>query len=77
MIIFSKIMKNEIDRQHTFNLFISFLVASFIFFSLSFVLNILKEITFFEEYNVSIYYPVLLTFLNTRTLIFEIFPSRC
>ena len=32
MIIFSKIMKNEIDSQYTFNLFISFLVVSFIFF---------------------------------------------
>ena len=32
MIIFSKIMKNEIDSQYIFNLFVSFLTASFIFF---------------------------------------------
>ena len=51
-----------------------FLLTTFIFFTLSFVLNILQEIVFLEEYNVSIYYPVLLTFLNTPSLIFEIFP---
>ena len=51
-----------------------FLLTTFIFFSLSFILNILQEITFLEEYDVGIYYPVLLTFLNTPSLIFEIFP---
>ncbi len=51
-----------------------FLITTFIFFSLSFILNILQEITFLEEYDVSIYYPILLTFLNTPSLIFEIFP---
>ena len=51
-----------------------FLLTTFIFFSLSFILNILQEITFLKEYNVSLYYPILLTFLNTPSLIFEIFP---
>ena len=32
MIICSKIMKNKIDSQYIFNLFVSFLTASFIFF---------------------------------------------
>ncbi len=51
-----------------------FLLVSLMFFSLSFILNILQEIVFLEKYNVGIYYPVLLTFLNTPSLLFEIFP---
>ena len=42
-----------------------FLLISLIFFILSFFLNILEEIVFFEKYNISIGYPFLLTFLNT------------
>ena len=51
-----------------------FLMVSFIFFILSFLLNILEEIVFLEKYNVNISYPILLTFLNTPSIVFEIFP---
>ena len=51
-----------------------FLMVSFIFFILSFLLNILEEIVFLEKYNVNISYPILLTFLNTPSILFEIFP---
>ena len=51
-----------------------FLVVSIIFFTLSFFLNILEEITFFEKYNLNIFYPLFLTFLNTPSLLHEIFP---
>ena len=51
-----------------------FLIVSLIFFVLSFFLNILEEIVFFEKYNINIGYPVLLTFLNTPSILFEIFP---
>ena len=51
-----------------------FCVVSLIFFSLSFLLNILEEIVFLEKYNVSYIYPILLTFLNSPSILFEIFP---
>tara|TARA_B100000965_G_C19514362_1_gene723443 strand:+ start:23 stop:1105 length:1083 start_codon:yes stop_codon:yes gene_type:complete len=51
-----------------------FLIVSLIFTLLSFFLNILEEITFFEKYNVSVYYPIFLTLLNTPSILFEIFP---
>ena len=51
-----------------------FAIISFIFFTLSFFLNILEEIIFLEKFNVSIFYPFLLTFLNTPSILFEIFP---
>ena len=51
-----------------------FFTVSLIFFTLSFFLNILQEIVFLEKFNVGIFYPLLLTFLNTPSLLFEIFP---
>tara|TARA_B100000965_G_scaffold72701_1_gene57370 strand:+ start:1145 stop:2227 length:1083 start_codon:yes stop_codon:yes gene_type:complete len=65
-----QIYKSYILKSYLFY----FLIVSFIFFILSFLLNILEEIVFLEKYNVSIYYPVLLTFLNTPSIVFEIFP---
>ena len=51
-----------------------FFIVSIIFLILSFFLNILEEITFFEKYNLNIIYPLFLTFLNTPSLLHEIFP---
>ena len=51
-----------------------FLIVSLIFTLLSFFLNILEEISFFEKYDVGAYYPVFLTLLNTPSILFEIFP---
>ena len=65
-----KIYKQYILKSYLFY----FLVVSFIFFVLSFFLNILEEIIFLEKYNVGIFYPLLLTFLNTPSILFEIFP---
>ncbi len=65
-----QIYKSYILKSYLFY----FLIVSFIFFILSFLLNILEEIVFLEKYNVSIYYPILLTFLNTPSIVFEIFP---
>ena len=45
-----------------------------IFSSLTFVLNILEEIKFFNELNMGLYYPFLFTFLNLPSILFEIFP---
>ena len=65
-----KIYKQYILKSYLFY----FLVVSFIFFVLSFFLNILEEIIFLEKYSVSVFYPLLLTFLNTPSILFEIFP---
>ena len=68
-------MNIKIYKQYILKSFLFyFLVVSLIFFILSFFLNILEEIIFLEKYNVSIFYPLLLTFLNTPSILFEIFP---
>jgi len=55
----------------------SFLIAilkiSLILFSLVFILNVFEEISFFKE-DTNIFLPVLLTFLNIPSIIFDIFP---
>ena len=50
-----------------------FIVCIF-FLSLVLILNILEEITFFKNSEVSIILPVFLTFLNSLSVLFEIFP---
>ena len=50
------------------------LLISLIFLGLSFVLNFFEEIKFFENYDVGIKYPILLTFLNSPSILFELFP---
>jgi len=65
-----KIYKTYILKSYLYY----FLIVSLIFTLLSFFLNILEEIVFFEKYDVGIFYPVMLTFLNTPSILFEIFP---
>ena len=43
-----------------------------VFIFLSFFLNIFEEIKFVENYESNIIYPVILTFLNIPSIIFEI-----
>ena len=50
------------------------LKVSIIFFCLAFILNIFEEINYLKDLNVGFYYPLLLTFLNTPSLLFQIFP---
>ena len=50
------------------------LLVSAIFLSLIFFLNIFTEIKFLENYKVEFYFPVMLTALNTPSLVFETFP---
>ncbi len=42
--------------------------------SLVIILNLLTELDFFKEYNVYTYFPLLLTLLNSPTMILEMFP---
>ena len=49
-------------------------IISIIFVCLIFILNIIEEIKFFEDLNLSIFYPIIFTFLNLPTILFEISP---
>ena len=48
--------------------------VSFIFYSLIFILTIFEELSFFKETKVSLLYPVFLTFLNSPSVLYNIFP---
>mgnify|MGYP001384322800 CR=1 FL=1 len=52
----------------------SFLNIFLICFCLIFILNLLTELDFFKNINVSTYFPIYLSLLNTPSLIFEMFP---
>ena len=53
---------------------VKFLYISLIFFSLSIILGLLEEISFFKDLNKNLLYPYFLTFLNAPITLFEIFP---
>tara|TARA_B100000674_G_scaffold496691_1_gene527682 strand:+ start:308 stop:1345 length:1038 start_codon:yes stop_codon:yes gene_type:complete len=48
--------------------------VSLIFFSLSIILNIFEEVSFFKDINVNAFYPILLTLLTAPTIVYETFP---
>ena len=50
------------------------LIIIIVFIFLSFFLNIFEEIKYFENKDVDIYYPIILTILNIPSIIFEILP---
>ena len=52
----------------------SFLKVFFIFFGIILILNILDQSNFFKDLKVHFLFPVLLSFLNTPSTIFEILP---
>ena len=54
--------------------FKSLIFVFFVMFSLVFVLNLLTELEFFKDENVSISFTLFLSFLNSPSLIFEMFP---
>ena len=45
-----------------------------IFFTLIFILNLFEEISFFKELQTNIFFPIVLSSLNTPSALFEIFP---
>ena len=50
------------------------LIMTFIFFTLSFVLNLFEEINFFKDYKVGIDVPLLMSILFVPNLVFNMFP---
>ena len=62
-------------QNYLIKLFIkNILLISIVFVFLSFFLNIFEEIKFVENYESNIIYPVILTFLNIPSIVFEILP---
>ena len=58
----------------SFIYFKSFIYVTLIMLSLIFVLNTLTELEFFKEFNVGINFTLLLSFINSPSMIFEMFP---
>ena len=52
----------------------AFIYVTFILYCLIFILNLLTEFEFFREIDVDIYFPVYLSFLNSPSLLYEMFP---
>ena len=57
-----------------FTFFKSFVNIFLIMLSLVFILNILQEFEFFSNKNVSSFYPIYLSLMNTPSVVFEMFP---
>jgi len=54
--------------------FKSFIFVSLILLSLIFILNLLTELDFFKNIEVTTYYPIFVALLNSPSLLFEMFP---
>ena len=52
----------------------SFLYVSGIVFALVLILNLLTEIEFFKDINVTYFFPIYISLLNSPSLVFEMFP---
>ena len=53
---------------------IKFIYISLVFFSLTIILGLLEEISFFKDLKTNFLYPYFLTLLNAPSALFEIFP---
>ena len=62
-------------KKYILNLFTKTLIeVVLIFFSLILIINLFEEINFLKNENVSGFYPVFLSLLNTPSVIFDILP---
>ena len=61
--------------QFILRIFMTAIINIFlIFFSLIFILNLLTELEFFKGIQVSSFYPLYLSLINTPMFVFEMFP---
>ncbi len=68
-------MITKIYQNYIIKNFISTLLKiSLIFYCLIFIMNIFEEINFFKDSDSNIYLPLTLTFLNSPSVLYEIFP---
>ena len=62
-------------KKYILNLFIKALIEiTLIFFALILIINLFEEMNFLRNENVSIFYPIFLSLLNTPSVIFDILP---
>ena len=62
-------------KKYILNLFTKTLIeVVLIFFSLILIISLFEEINFLKNENVSVFYPVFLSLLNTPSVIFDILP---
>ena len=55
--------------------FISLLLQiTFVFFSLIIILSLFEEINYFKDLDTNFFYPIFLTFLNSPSIVYNIFP---
>ena len=65
----------KIYIKYIINSFIKLLLTiSSIFFLLVLLLNLFEELNFFKDTDESLYYPLLLNFLNAPAILINIFP---
>jgi len=62
-------------KKYILNLFTKTLIeVILIFFALILIINLFEEINFLKNENISSFYPIFLSLLNTPSVIFDIFP---
>ena len=62
-------------KKYILNLFTKTLIeVILIFFSLILIINLFEEINFLKNENISVFYPIFLSLLNTPSVIFDILP---
>jgi len=65
----------KIYQKYLINSFlIKFIYVTLVFFSLTVILGLLEEMSFFKDYQINFLYPYFLTLLNAPITLFEIFP---
>ena len=62
-------------QKYLIKTFINLLLQiTFVFFSLILILNIFEEISYFKNLDTNFFYPIFLTFLNSPSIVYSIFP---
>ena len=65
----------KVYQNHIIKKFLSTtLMVTFVFFGLVIIMSTFEEVTFFSETDVNIYFPILLVFLNSFSILFQLFP---
>ncbi len=65
----------KIYQKYIIKLFLlTILKTSLVFFSLVFILGIFEELSFFSKLNVNFYFPIFLVFLNSFSILYDLFP---
>ena len=62
-------------QKYLIKTFINLLLQiTFVFFSLIIILSLFEEISYFKDLDTNFFYPIFLTFLNSPSIVYNIFP---